>query len=299
MAWNDDFHHAALVAMTGVNEGYYGDYHGRPQELISAVRWGYLYQGQWHARQKQPRGTPAYGISAEQFVIFLENHDQTANSAQALRIDRLTSPGRYRAMTALLLLAPGTPMLFQGQEFGAKTPFHYFADHEPELAKLVRQGRVEFLQQFRSLANRPLEDFADPADRRTFESSKLDWRERERHPEAIALHRDLLTLRREDPVFAAQRADRIEGAVLDEEAFVLRFFGDDRDDRLLFVNLGRGQRGYSLAEPLLAPPAGGDWELYWSSQDARYGGPGSPPLDLRDDWHLPAHAAIVLRATRA
>ncbi|HEY5312374.1 MAG TPA: malto-oligosyltrehalose trehalohydrolase [Pirellulales bacterium] len=293
-AWNDDFHHAARVAMTGQNEYYYADYRGTPQELISALRWGYLFQGQWHVTQQKLRGTPAYHVPAARFVTFLENHDQTANSGQALRVHQLTSPGRYRAMTALLLLAPGTPMLFQGQEFASTRPFYYFADHEPELARLVCEGRVEFLKKFRSLADRQLCDFANPADRQTFLACKLDLADRERHSGALALHRDLLAMRREDPVFAAQRGDRVQGAVLAAECLVLRFFGAEHGDRLLFVNLGAGQRGYSAAEPLLAPPGGSKWELRWSSQDPRYGGPGTPPLDTREDWYLPAHAAVLL-----
>src|SRR5204863_9864015 len=87
------------------------------------------------------------------FVTFLQNHDQVANSARGLRGHQLTSPGRWRAMTALLLLSPGTPMLFQGQEFSASSPFLYFADFEEELAAAVRTGRREFLTQFPSLTD--------------------------------------------------------------------------------------------------------------------------------------------------
>jgi maltooligosyltrehalose trehalohydrolase len=298
-AWNDDFHHSARVAMTGQNEFYYADYRGTPQEIISAVRWGYLFQGQWHVTQQKRRGTPGFHLSGARFVTFLENHDQTANSGQALRVHQLTSPGRYRAMTALWLLTPGTPMLFQGQEFASTRPFYYFADHEVDLAKLVREGRVAFLKQFRSLADRQLGDFVDPADPQTFSACKLDFAEREQHPEMLALHRDLLRMRREDPVFAAQRSDRLEGAVLADETLVLRFFGGEHGDRLLFINLGRGHRGYSAAEPLLAPPAGSEWELQWSSQHPQYGGPGTPPLDTRENWYLPAHAAVLLSSTPA
>lgn len=298
-AWNDDFHHAARVAMTGQREYYYADYAGTPQELISAVRWGYLYQGQWHVGQQKYRGTPAFDVPAPRFVVFLENHDQMSNAGLPHHVHELTSPGRFRAMTALLLLSPGTPMLFQGQEFASSRPFYYFAHHEPELAGLVRKGRVEFLKKFSSLAARPLEEFPAPADLQTFLACKLDHAERERHAWALALHRDLLRLRREDPVFAAQRADRIQGAVLDSEAFVLRYFGGDDGDRLLFVNLGRERRGYSAAEPLLAPPAGRQWHSYWSSQESRYGGPGTPPLDTREAWMLPGHAAVVLTSRTA
>src|SRR4051812_43469071 len=127
--WNDDFHHSAIVAVTGHNEAYYTDHRGSPQEFISAAKYGYLYQGQWYTWQNRRRGTPSLGLRACNFVNFIQNHDQVANSLGGARIQRLTSPGRYRALTALLLLSPGTPMLLQGQEFGASSPFLYFADH--------------------------------------------------------------------------------------------------------------------------------------------------------------------------
>ena len=161
--WNDDFHHSAMVALTGQNEAYYTDYLGKPQEFISAIKWGYLYQGQLYTWQKQRRGTPGLGLPAT-FVIFLQNHDQVANSAHGQRCHVLTSPGRYKALTALMLLGPGTPMLWQGQEFAASSPFFYFADHQPELAQLVYQGRVEFLSQFQGIATPEMQAYLpDPA----------------------------------------------------------------------------------------------------------------------------------------
>ena len=128
--WNDDLHHSAVVALTGKNEAYYTDYNGTPQEFISAAKWGYLYQGQRYKWQRGRRGTPALDLPPAVFVNFIENHDQVANSAHGHRLHQMTSPGRYRAMTAYLLLAPGTPMLFQGQEFASSAPFHFFADHQ-------------------------------------------------------------------------------------------------------------------------------------------------------------------------
>ncbi len=299
-AWNDDFHHAARVAMTGHSEYYYGDYHGTPQELISAIKWGYLYQGQWNARQQRRRGYPTKGLSAEQFVTFLQNHDQVGNSARGRRAHELTSPGRYRALTALWLLAPGTPMFFQGQEFCASAPFLYFADHEVHLAELVRHGRQESLRQFRSLAGPDMDTyFIDPCRRETFEMCKLDWSERERHAAVYALHHDLLRLRREDPTFASQRADRVYGTVLAPETFALRFMGDNDDDRLLMVNLGPDLDWSPATEPLLAPVEGQDWALLWSSEDPKYGGSGSGVLDTTH-WYFPGHAALVLtRAPRS
>jgi maltooligosyltrehalose trehalohydrolase len=293
-AWNDDFHHSARVAATGHNEFYYGDYQGTPQELLSAVKYGYLYQGQWNRRQGRRRGAPAWDISAERFVVFLQNHDQVANSGHGLRMHALTSPGRYRALTALLLLAPQTPLIFQGQEFAASAPFLFFADHDVDLAKLVREGRQEFLRQFASLAGpeSPL-TIVDPCDPHTFAMSKLDLGERQAHAPAYAMHRDLLQLRREDPVFSSQRGDRLHGAVIGAEAFLLRFRSDEDDDRLLLVNLGCDLVWTPVAEPLAAPPQGRDWELLWSSEDPRYGGSGTGLLDTKQ-WRIPGHAAIAL-----
>jgi maltooligosyltrehalose trehalohydrolase len=293
--WNDDFHHSAMVALSGHNEAYYMDYLGGPQEFISALKWGYLYQGQRYAWQKKRRGTPTFGVPPAAFVTFVQNHDQIANSARGWRCDRLTSPGRYRALTALMLLGPGTPMLFQGQEFAASSPFHFFADHKPELNALIRQGRTKFLEQFRSLTRPDIQRcFADPGSPATFEACKLEFAERERHAEAYALHKDLLRLRREDPVFGSQRPRGLDGAVLRSDAFVLRFFGEAGDDRLVLVNLGRDLHLDPAPEPLLAPPEGRAWELLWSSEDPRYGGCDTAPVESEENWRIPGEAAVVL-----
>ena len=140
--WNDDFHHSAHVALTGRREAYYHDYRGAPQEFVSAARYGYLFQGQRYDWQDAPRGTPGLSLPPTAFVTFLENHDQVANSARGLRLHALASHARLRALTALLLLSPQTPMLFQGQEFWASAPFHFFADQGPELDPKIAEGRV-------------------------------------------------------------------------------------------------------------------------------------------------------------
>jgi maltooligosyltrehalose trehalohydrolase len=298
--WNDDFHHAAVVALTGLNAAYYSDYLGTPQEFVSTMKWGYLYQGQHYRWQKKRRGTPTFGLPPATFVTFIQNHDQIANSARGYRRHLLTSPGRYKAVTALMLLGPGTPMLFQGQEFGASAPFLYFADHKPELARLVRRGRADFLHQFPALAAPEMQtQLPDPADLATFERSKLDLSEREQHAETYALHRDLLVLRREDVVFASQRPGGVDGAVLADEAFVLRYFDGAQGDRLLLVNLGRELSIDPAPEPLLAPPSGARWEVRWSSEDPRYGGFGTPPVENEEHWHLPGESAVVMRPAEA
>jgi maltooligosyltrehalose trehalohydrolase len=293
--WNDDFHHTAVVAMTGREEAYYTDYHGSPQEFISAAKWGYLYQGQRYKWQKQRRGSPCFDLAPENFVNFLQNHDQVANSLWGRRIHRLTSAARMRALTALLLLGPNTPMLFQGQEFAASTPFLYFADHKPELAALVAKGRAEFLAQFPSIASEDVASIVpDPEAEETFLRCKLDFADRERNADVLKLHRDLLRLRKTDALLGKAPRGTFDGAVLGAAALVLRFFGRNQDDRLLVVNLGPQLHLDPAPEPLLAPPLGMLWELLWSSEDPSYGGGGTPGIDTEDNWSLPAESAVLL-----
>lgn len=293
--WNDDFHHAAIVAMTGRREAYFTDYQGKAQEFLSMLKYGYLYQGQRYRWQKQRRGSPSLDLPPANFVVYIQNHDQIANVGRSDRIHLLTSPGRLRAMTALMLLAPATPMLFQGQEFGASAPFYFFSDHVPKLARLVKEGRALAGQQFLSLDTKEMEFyFQDPGNPSVFERCKLDLSERERHRPIYDLHKDLLRLRREDPVFRAQKPGGLDGSVLNEECLLLRFFDDGGDDRLLLVNFGRDLHLDPAPEPLLAPPEGMEWRILWSSEDPRYGGTGTPTLDTEENWKIPGHAAVAL-----
>ena len=297
--WNDDFHHTAMVAMTGRADAYYSDYRGTAQEFVSTLKRGFLYQGQWYSWQNNTRGTLALDTPPAKFINFIQNHDQLANSGSGKRIHLLTSPNRYRAMTALLLLAPQTPMLFQGQEFAATSPFFYFADHKDEIAYLVARGRSHFLGQFRSLATPEMQArLPDPGDPVTFTHSKLNLNDRYLHKEEYALHRDLLNLRRNDPVFqASQQSNRIDGAVLGHDALVIRFFAENPDDdRLLLVNLSRDLNLVPSPEPLLAAPKGRVWDAVWASEDPRYGGLGMPPWPTRGNWYLQGESAVVLNS---
>ena len=293
--WNDDFHHSAMVAATGKRGAYYTDYLGTAQELLSAVKYGFLYQGQWYSWQKKRRGTPIFGTKPAAMMLFLQNHDQIANSSHGLRVHQLSSPGVCKALTALVLLAPATPMLFQGQEFAASSPFLYFADHKPELAKMVREGRAEFLCQWRNLALGEVE-YDDPSSQATFEKCKLDLSERTSHRSWLELHKDLIALRKGEEVFSRQDRN-FDGAILAADAFVLRFFSSDHhDDRLVVVNLGSDLNLNPSPEPLLAPPENAAWSVLWSSESVKYGGDGTADLDSELNWIIPGRSAVVLKA---
>lgn len=314
--WNDDWHHSAMVAATGRDEAYYTDYRGAPQEFVSAAKHGFLYQGQWYRWQGKRRGSSTRGLAPTRLVHFIQNHDQVANSGLGERVHLMASAARVRALTALLLLGPQLPMLFMGQEFGATAPFRYFADHGAELARLVERGRRNEMGQFPSLALDEMQGYLKRPDaRETFEACRLDWSERERHVHWVALHRDLIRLRREETCFTGARRWQLDGAVLGPDCFVLRWFdpsGDDAGDRLLAVNLGRSVHLDPAPEPLLAPPAGMRWSTRWSSEHPAYGGLGTPLVDaaeadrrmpgkspeqqrrLFENWRLTAESAVLL-----
>ena len=302
--WNDDFHHAARVALTGRNEAYYSGYLGRPQEFISAAKYGYLYQGEWYTWQNKRRGTPALDLAPSAFVSFIQNHDQVSNSALGHRVSIVCAPGDYRAITTLLMLSPATPMLFQGQEFGATTPFPYFCDHKADIARLSREGRAKFLSQFPNLALPQMQALLpDPSDPRTFESAKLDFSERDKNAAAYRMHKDLIALRHSDAVFANPRHRGVDGAVLGEHAFVLRWFSERDGDRLGLFNLGSDLHLDPIPEPLLAPIERHPWRILFSTEDPRYGGTGTRPPEqsdasaqgaARENWWIAGHSAIVL-----
>lgn len=298
--WNDDFHHSARVALTGSRDGYFHDYTGRAQELLSCVRRGFLYQGQWYAWQSKARGSPFQGRESAACVIFLQNHDQVGNTATGVRIHSNSAAARYRALIAATLLAPQTPMLFMGQEFGASTTFTFFAHHGEMLSRQVHAGRRDFVGQFLAYADARLQALIpDPGAERTFLDSKLDWQECARNRHMLSLHRDLLRLRARDPVISRQDVTRIDGATLSERSFVLRWFDADHGDRLLIVNLEGDLPVGSIAEPLLAPSRGSGWQTLWNSEAPEYGGLGAfePVADHgRGVWRIQAQCAVLLVA---
>jgi maltooligosyltrehalose trehalohydrolase len=301
--WNDDFHHTAFVSMTGNNQAYLSGYLGHPQEFVSSAKYGFLYQGQHYAWQKQRRGTSSLRLAPKHFVNFLESHDQVSNLARSMRMHQLASPGMCRALKGLLMLMPQTPMLFQGEEFGATAPFPFFAGHSGELAAGVRKGRLEFLEQFPGVKHGGERTVLDPSDEETMRSCRIDWEERETNAASLLLHRDLIRLRKTDPVISAQcsaATGDLDGAVLDHHAFVLRYFSRTHGDRLVIVNLGIGLRLDPAPEPLLAPPAGMSWKTKWSSECVEYGGYGTPPLDAQGQgWIIPAQATVLLEPVAA
>jgi maltooligosyltrehalose trehalohydrolase len=186
-------------------------------------------------------------------------------------------------------------MLFQGQEFASSSPFLYFADHKAELRGPVSEGRREFLSQFPSVTDPDVQAaLPPPVHEETFRRCTLNLAERETNRHWYDLHRDLIALRRSDPVFEAAALARPEGAVIAPQVLALRYLGGAAGDRLLIVNLGSDIDLSPVPEPLLAPPLDCRWIVQWSSEAPRYGGGGSAPVRPHSHVHVPGEAAILL-----
>lgn len=195
--WNDDFHHALHSALTGERSGYYEDF-GTLANVCQVLREGYLYDGRYSAFRRRRHGRAPEGLSGHRFVVYFQNHDQIGNRAVGDRSGRLISPGRLKIASALVFTSPFVPMLFQGEEWAASTPFLFFTDYqEPELARGVREGRC---REFAAFGWQP-EAVPDPQSAETFQHSKLDWSElcRPPHGDLLDWHRRLIQLRRGEP----------------------------------------------------------------------------------------------------
>jgi maltooligosyltrehalose trehalohydrolase len=191
--WEDDFHHAIHRFFTGERDGYYADFHGLA-DVARALREGYVYQGQYSPHRERRHGRPPLGIGAHQLVVCAQNHDQIGNRAQGERLSMLLPMPQLKAVAALTLLSPFVPLLFQGEEWGARTPFLYFTDHENvELGEAVAAGRSKEFSAFRWQGAVP-----NPQELETFERSKLDWAESldAQHAELYDWHRQVIRLRR-------------------------------------------------------------------------------------------------------
>ncbi|MBI5129228.1 MAG: malto-oligosyltrehalose trehalohydrolase [Rhodopseudomonas palustris] len=205
--WNDDYHHAWHVALTGEKQGYYSDYADMPlKHVAKALGSGFVYQGEPSGhRGGQPRGEPSGELPPLAFVNFLQNHDQIGNRALGDRLESLTSPAAIEAALAITLLTPTVPMLFMGEEWGSQAPFPFFCDFHGELADAVRAGRRK---EFAGAYEKYGDEVPDPLDESTFKSAMLDWSERDGGPGAarLALVKRLLDIRRTAIV------PRLEGA---------------------------------------------------------------------------------------
>jgi maltooligosyltrehalose trehalohydrolase len=267
--WNDDYHHAWHVLLTGENAGYYRDYDDTAWLVARTLAEGFAYQGEVMPYRNAPRGGPSAGLPPSAFVSFIQNHDQIGNRAFGERLNSLAPPQAIRALASVYLLAPQTPMLFMGEEWGAEQPFLFFCDFKGELAEAVRKGRREEFSRFPEFADpERVAKIPDPCAEATFLASKLDWGRVD--SDHLAYYRALLDARRDHvrPLLPYIRHGG-EARVLGEQA--VRVVWQAQDRRLLLdANLS--------AREIEAPPIGerpfwrcgeaeatlGPWSVRWT-----------------------------------
>jgi maltooligosyltrehalose trehalohydrolase len=270
--WCDDIHHALWASLSGERQGYYCDFGSLPV-LAKALAQGFVHDGDWSTFRGRAHGRPPIGMMAPQFVAYLQDHDQIGNRATGDRAAATLSEGLLAAGAALLLLSPFTPMLFMGEEWGARTPWQFFSDHEAELGHAVSQGRRrEFSSHGWDAA-----DIPDPQALSTFEASKLDWNEplTERGARLLDWHRRLIALRRSEPALTDPRLGRADFN-FDEDA---GWFAVRRGSIVVAVNLGtEGSWVTAPGQLLLAPE-------------------GRAPMVTDEGFLLPPESVAVIRTT--
>jgi maltooligosyltrehalose trehalohydrolase len=206
--WSDDFHHALHAILTGETNGYYLDF-GLLDHLAKSLTEVFVYNGNYSEFRGRTHGRPVHGSSAHRFLGYSQNHDQIGNRARGERLCHLVNPGRAKIAAAIVLTAPFVPMLFQGEEFAASTPFLYFTQHEEEqLSKQVSEGRRS---EFEDFGWKP-EEVPDPQAPETFHASKLDWRDldKDSHRDMLAWYRELIALRKSRPELSNGRLEQIK-----------------------------------------------------------------------------------------
>ena len=269
--WNDDYHHVWHVLLTGEAQGYYGDYRRSPSnDLARALASGFVYQGEvsafWGGKR---RGEPSGKLAPTAFVNFLQNHDQIGNRALGDRLERLADRRGIEAALAITLLAPMTPMLFMGEEWGSKAPFPFFCDFTGGLADAVRNGRrSEYAWAYAKYGD----EIPDPLAKSTFQSAVLDWESRNEAPgkERLALVRTLLAIRRREIVPRLAGASFGDADAADNGLLRAHWRMGDGAMLRLVANLSNSEIARKASAAIGTPIWGGEardlmppWSVFW------------------------------------
>lgn len=266
--WSDDFHHALVALLTGERTGYYADF-GSVADLAKALRDVFVYDGRYSAYRDRIHGRPVEGLPAWRFLGYAQNHDQVGNRAKGERLSDLVSPGRLKIAAAMALASPFVPLIFQGEEWAASSPFLFFTDHDSELGRLVSEGRKK---EFAIFGWKP-EEIPDPQAESTFMRSRLNWDEiaDPKHAGVLGWYRELIALRQSHPEFADSPTD-------------VEFSEED-----LWLKMRRGQFiiAFNIAAGALTLPVeAGAQILLKSSEEISLGA---------NTLHLPPDSVAVLR----
>jgi maltooligosyltrehalose trehalohydrolase len=301
--WADDFHHEIRRRSAGDRDGYYQDYSGSVADLASTLRRGWFYRGQQSQYTGGPRGTDPSGIPLERMIVCLQNHDQVGNRAFGTRLHQQIDPALFRALSAILLFAPETPLLFMGQEWSASTPFLYFTDHSGELGRRVTEGRRSEFSRFEAFAREEVRTrIPDPQAPGTCESSRLIWQELAdpAHAGTLELYRTLIRLRRGEP--ALRPGGTLQVVELNEHGLsIVRHRASG--EKLLLVAWFEGAGTYDHGrDGAAAGLSACRWGTVLTTEEARFREPGAsvsaPRVELDGPPVVTFHgpSAVILRA---
>ncbi|HLZ49631.1 MAG TPA: malto-oligosyltrehalose trehalohydrolase [Candidatus Acidoferrum sp.] len=271
--WNDDFHHAVHALLTGERDGYYADF-GTTAQLARAFSDGFVFTGQYSRYRGRRQGSSSERLPAERLIVFAQNHDQVGNRCSGDRLASSVSFEGLKLAAGLVILSPFLPLFFMGEEYGEAAPFHYFVCHgDPALIEAVRKGRREEFSRFAWKGESP-----DPQDEATFLRSRISWDLREEfpHKHLLALYKELLHIRRENPVMCRRDKNNLEALVSDQpkSLCVRRWHGEEQVIALFNFEKQPTQFGHAI-------PAG-HWERLLDSSDSCWGGSGSDLPALLD-----------------
>jgi maltooligosyltrehalose trehalohydrolase len=281
--WADDFHHVARRLLAGDAVGYYADFAGTARELAETLRDGWLYHGQKSPRLGTERGTDASRVPMYRFVVCLQNHDQIGNRPMGDRLHSSISAESWRAASTLLLTAPMTPLLFMGQEWSASTPFRYFTDLEEGLGRHVTAGRRREFAEFPQFSDAGARDaIPDPQDKDTFESSRLNWNERDEpaHRAVLELYRALIALRLDHRALGASPDVAGSAFAVDDDTIAVQ----RRDGSEVFWVVARLRSGGVVRLDMLTESdaeAGSAWDVALTTEEPLFTPDPLPPdVDL-------------------
>jgi maltooligosyltrehalose trehalohydrolase len=266
--WCDEFHHAVHALVTGEKNGYYADF-GETHHLVKSLNDAFVYDGIWTEHRKRIFGSKTTGIAAERFVVFIQNHDQVGNRMTGERLASLISFEKLKAAAGLLLVSPFTPLLFMGEEYAETNPFLYFTNHsDPELIRMVREGRKKEFEAFMNLGEAP-----DPDDENTFLNSKLNWDQRSTNQSLmLSFYKELIRLRKTIPAFKNSGIRNYKAGAISNKNCIYLYRKHDTVDIMAMINFE--------PEPVTVDIAGYSskiWQLFLNSSALKWGGPGKTP----------------------
>jgi maltooligosyltrehalose trehalohydrolase len=269
--WCDDFHHAVHTLLTGEDQGYYMDF-GHVQDLVKAIKEGFVYSGQFSAFRKRRHGVSSKNVPADRFVVFSQNHDQIGNRLQGERLSKLVPYETLKLAAGIVLLSPFIPLIFMGEEYGEEAPFLYFISHgDQDLIEAVRRGRKEEFREFQWQGEPP-----DPQSEETFLRARISWEHREkgRHRILREIYRTLIRLRKEIPALSCLDKDRLEVRGTEENRVLYLKRWSDRCQAHCFFNFNRSDVPFSFEKPDTG------WNKIFDSAEPIWNGPGTLLPDI-------------------